>query len=95
VPFDLPLPEPWASQRWKAKIRDGERLEPPHVTIIQRTKAWRFNLRTGEFMDGEPPPGLVPEEVVAHVRAQIEALRRAWDERYPENPVRPQEEPDE
>ncbi|SRR6266571_1093730 len=58
MPFALKLPEPWASRGWKAKIRDRERLEPPHVTILHKTSAWRFELRSEKFLDREPdPPG--------------------------------------
>ena len=42
MPFNLDLPEPWASRGWRVKIRDRERLEPLHATILQRTRAWRF-----------------------------------------------------
>src|SRR2546425_12809991 len=54
VPFTLNLPEPWASRGWKVKIRDRERLEPPHGTILQKTRAWRFDLRSDEFLDKKP-----------------------------------------
>lgn len=47
--FDLPLPVPLRKQGWRVKIRDKERLEPPHATILRRTTAWRLSLRTAEF----------------------------------------------
>ncbi len=91
MPFTLTLREPWASRGWKVKIRDRERLEPPHVTILHRTRAWRFDLRSERFLDKEPDPRVVPEEVVDEVRANLAPLRAAWDRMFPENPVFSQE----
>ena len=34
-----------------------------------------------------PPPGDVPDELVAFVLERREELTAAWDEMYPENPV--------
>ena len=87
MPFALTLPEPWASRGWKAKIRDRERLEPPHVTILHRTRAWRFDLRSETFLDREPDPSEVPEVLVEAVRSNLELLRKEWDRLFPENPV--------
>lgn len=87
MPFSLPLPQPWDSQEWKVKIRDRERLEPPHVTVLHRSRAWRWNLRTGGFMDADPPPGDVPKEIVAIVVENMARLRAEWDAMYPSNPV--------
>lgn len=85
--FQLELPEPWASRGWKAKIRDRERLEPPHVSILHRSRTWRFGLRCGQFLDSEPSPGDVPSEVTDAVRLVLPVLRHAWDTMYPRNPV--------
>jgi hypothetical protein len=90
--FTLPLPPPWDSQRWKLKIRDRERLEPPHATVLHRTRAWRWNPRAGGFMDVDPPPDDVPEEIVAFIDQNLERLRTEWDGMYPSNPVA--QEPD-
>jgi hypothetical protein len=59
--FLLPLPSALVAQGWKAKIRDRERTEPPHVTVLQKTRAWRFDLRAGRFLDMEPDPKDVPK----------------------------------
>jgi hypothetical protein len=84
--FNLRLPRLLAKMRWKVKIRDKERVEEPHITIIQGTKTWRVCLRDGRFMDGgswkDMPNGL--EDVV---QAQWEPLCAAWDSMYPHNPV--------
>jgi hypothetical protein len=84
--FNLKLPRLLASMRWKVKIRDKERVEDPHVTIIHKTEVWRVCLRDGRFMDGgswrDMPDGL--EEVV---RASWGRLCAAWDRMYPNNPV--------
>jgi hypothetical protein len=85
VPFALTLPEPWAKRGWKAKIRDRERLEPPHVTILYKTSAWRFDLRSEQFLDKEPNPREVPEEVMGAIRSNLALLRQEWDRIYPEN----------
>jgi hypothetical protein len=87
MPFSLPLLPPWSSQGWKAKIRDRERLEPPHVTVLHRARAWRWNLRSGGFMDADPPADDVPEEIVAFIVEHLAELRAAWDAMYPSNPV--------
>lgn len=87
MPYQLDLTPALQRQRWKVKIRECERLEPPHVTIIRRLQTWRIDLRNGSFMDREPAPRDVPGELVQHIRDHLEELRAAWDEMYPENPV--------
>jgi hypothetical protein len=95
VAFTLNLPEPWATRGWKVKIRDRERLEPPHVTILRRTRAWRFDLRSERFLDKEPDPNEVPKEVVGEVRSNLTLLRQEWDRMFPENRVFSQDPDDE
>ena len=95
MPFTLNLPEPWATRGWKVKIRDRERLEPPHVTILRRTRAWRFDLRSERFLDKEPDPNEVPKGVVDEVRLNLTLLRREWDRMFPENRVFSQDPDDE
>jgi hypothetical protein len=85
--FSLPLPTPLPAQGWKVKIRDRERNEPPHVTILHKTRAWRFDLRGGGFMDGEPDPRDVPAALLAVVALGMPLLQERWDAMYPENPV--------
>jgi len=87
MPFELDVPAALQRQGWKVKIRERERVEPPHVTIIRRTKTWRYGLRGGGFLDVRPSPRDVPAELVAHVDARLADLRAAWDAMYPENPV--------
>jgi hypothetical protein len=84
--FSLKLPKKLARQ-WAMKIRDRERVEPPHVTVLRKTQAWRLDLRTGEYMDREPEPDDVPSAVRKFIDANWEALCEKWDEMYPENPV--------
>jgi hypothetical protein len=93
--FSLPLPSPWDHQGWKLKIRDRERLEPPHVTVLHRSRAWRWNLRSGGFMDADPPPNDVPTEIVVFIERSLVTLRPAWDAMYPTNPVESLESDDE
>ena len=85
--FALALPGEWANQGWKVKIRDDERNETPHATILRKRQAWRVSLRTGMFLDAHPDPAEVPDELVEHVWSKRQALRTRWNAMYPENPV--------
>ena len=49
--FSLKLPPPLAKEGWKIKIRDRERLEPPHVTIFHKRRVWRLGLRDRQVLD--------------------------------------------
>lgn len=88
MPFELPLPARWAAQGWRAKIREREGPEEPHVTILHGTLGWRFSLREWRCLDADPPARLVPEAVLEHVRAHVPILVAAWDAKYPSNLVR-------
>jgi hypothetical protein len=95
VPYRLDLPKKLRQQEWKVKIRDKERLEPPHVTVWQAEVLWRICLRTGGFL--VPPGGswnLIDSEVRAIIENNWELLCNAWDEKYPENPVSSLEQED-
>jgi hypothetical protein len=87
--YSLPLTAPLTSARWKVKIRNKETREPPHVTIIRGTDAWRIDLRTGEFMDDSPDPSKVPGELIELIEdeANWQRLCDEWDKMYPRNPV--------
>jgi len=65
----------------------GQRLEPPHVSILRRTDKWRINLRTGEFMDRRPDPAEVPQGLLDFLDDHWEWACDTWDEMYPDNPV--------
>lgn len=87
--FNFPLSSSLKKARWKVKIRDRERCEPPHVTIIKGTDAWRIDLRTREFMDDSPDPALVPKELL-NLIFEEKALRQIceqWDKMYPNDKV--------
>lgn len=92
--YSLKLP-PQLEKQWAVKIRDRERVEPPHVTILRGKRAWRRDLRTGEFMDEEPDPKDVPEDLLKEVNDNWDVLCTKWDEMYPENPVHSEEDDDE
>lgn len=62
--YEIELPRHLKRQGWKIKIRDRERAEPPHVTIIRRTNSWRWGLREQDFLDTIPEPTDVPHAVV-------------------------------
>jgi len=87
--FTLKLPAGLRKAQWKVKIRDKETCEPPHVTVIYRTKSWRINLRTGEFMDEKPSPSEVPRQILRLVKEKNNwnRLCKEWDNLYPSNPV--------
>lgn len=72
------------------KIRDKETREPPHLTIIRGTLAWRLDLRTGEFMDDSPNPTDIPDELsnLIFETTNWKRLCEEWDKMYPNNPVR-------
>jgi hypothetical protein len=87
--YTLPLTDALRKARWKVKIRDKETREPPHVTIIRGTDAWRIDLRSGEFMDDEPDPAEVPGDLLDLIEdeATWQQLCDEWDQMYPNNPV--------
>jgi hypothetical protein len=96
MPHELPLPRRLKAQGWKVKIREKERVEPPHVTVIHKEDEWRIGLRDGELL--VPPGGRLKDidpEVIGIIQRDWEGLRRAWDEKYPENPISSAEEDDE
>lgn len=86
--FALPLPDPNLSRVWKVKIRQHERNEEPHVSVIFKGNGvYRFGLRTRAFLDREPDPRHVPGEIVDFIVEHLEEFATAWDAMYPENPV--------
>ncbi len=88
MPFDVPLPMKLKAEGWKVKIREKERVEPPHVTIIHKADEWRLGLRDRRLL--VPPGGRIKDidpEVRQIIEEHWEALIAAWDEKYPENPV--------
>jgi len=93
MPYDLPLP-PKLAKRWRVKIYDSERLEPPHVTVVKGRTSWRINLRTREFMDNQPPPREVHKDVIQAVRDHWRRLQQEWNQIHPDNPVEVEEAAD-
>lgn len=85
--YELPMPAVQKDRGWKVKIRNLERTEEPHVTILWKTWSWRYSIRNPRFMDREPDPRQVPQEVMEQVETNLETLRQAWDRKHPENPV--------
>jgi hypothetical protein len=85
--FNLPLPRQLAKVGWKVKIRDKERLEEPHITIIKGTACWRLGLRSRMFLD----EGCNWKDLPGQLRSVIEdkdnweRLSQAWDAEYPNN----------
>ena len=87
MPYRLVLPAALRRRGWQVKIREKERLESPHVTVLRKSDTWRIDLRSGRFLDRVPPPRLVPIMLLRFIVGRIAELRRAWDAMYPENPV--------
>lgn len=88
--FNLRLPASLAKMRWKVKIRDKERVEDPHITIIRGTEVWRVCLRDGGFMDGGSWNDL-PDGLQQVVEEHWQQLCDAWDQMYPHNPIQGEE----
>ena len=84
--FDLPLSRRLAKAGWKVKIRDKERLEEPHLTIIRGTRSWRIGLRSGAFLD-EGKWKDFPDELREAIEQNWNPLSREWDAMNPHNPV--------
>ena len=86
--YEVELPKQFRKSGWKAKIRDKERVEPPHVTVMRGPDAWRIGLRDGEFL--VPPGGSwsdIPKGVRSALEKACQELKGKWDETYPENPI--------
>lgn len=95
MPAELSLSNKLKQSGWKVKIREKERLEPPHVSIINRTRTWRLCLRSGGFLDKVPDPDEIPAELLKYIKSGRlnpnetvwEWLCERWDEMYPNNRV--------
>ncbi|MGE0191154.1 MAG: hypothetical protein AB7T63_03840 [Planctomycetota bacterium] len=85
--YSLSLSPDLVAQGWKVKIRDRERCETPHVSVLRRISCWRVSLRDLRFLDVSPDPSLVPGALLDEVRRARPKLTRAWNRMYPENPV--------
>jgi hypothetical protein len=95
MPFEIPLPKKLKAHGWKVKIREKERVEPPHVTILHHEDEWRLGLRDGELL--VPPGGRIKDidpDVMSIIAENWDRLREAWDAKYPENPISGAEEDD-
>ncbi len=92
MPFDLELLLRLKRAGWKVKIYDFERLEPPHVTILFKTRAWRLSLRDGAFLDRGDKWSQIEEAVRAAVEEAWEVLQQQWDQMHPDNPISSQDD---
>ena len=87
--FDLPAQ--FHGAQWKLKIRDKERTEPPHVSVLKGSKCWRWGLRERAFLDRKPTPRDVPKELVTYLGKIHGEICAAWDRMCPHNPVNSQD----
>jgi hypothetical protein len=85
--YDLPLAQKLRKAGWKVKIRQNERLEPPHVTILFKLRAWRLCLRASRFLDEGDSWNQIKKDVRQAIEAAWDLLREEWDKLYPHNPV--------
>ena len=85
--YELPLDDEIRKAGWKVKIRDRERLEPPHVTIFFKTNVWRLCLRTKQFLDEGGSWRQIDKKVREAIEADWKTLCQEWDKLYPGNPV--------
>ena len=85
--YSLSLPPALVASGWKVKIRERERCETPHVSVLRRSACWRVSLRDMSFLDSSPDPRRVPAALLTEVWRARELLTRAWNGMYPENPV--------
>ncbi len=93
MPFELALPKKLKAGGWKVKIREKERVEPPHVTIMHKADEWRLGLRDRQLL--VPPGGRIKDidaEVMTIVDEHWESLQEAWDTKYPSNPISSEDE---
>src|SRR5205809_818363 len=88
MPHELNLPKRLKAKGWKVKIREKERLEPPHVTILCGKREWRVGLRDKGFL--VPPGGKwadiddeIPDDLtwIAYTRQYTDELLKAVSRR--------------
>jgi hypothetical protein len=89
--FRLSEPRQLEKAGWKIKIRDKERLEEPHLTIIKGTDSWRYSLRSRNFLD-EGRWKDFPKVLRETIEKNWVQLCNAWDAMYPHNPISTQED---
>lgn len=87
MPYNLPLLPDLKTAGWKVKIYDAERLETPHITILQKEKTWRLSLRDGSFLDKDHKWSQIDRGVRTAIETNWDKLIEEWDEIHPENPV--------
>ncbi len=90
--FSLEMPGLLYTEGWKVKIRDKERLEPPHVAIFRKRQQWRIGLRDGAFLTPGGSWHDIDERVREVVEANWQLLCDQWDRTYPSNRVSSAEE---
>jgi hypothetical protein len=95
VPWDSPkrqledfiVPPDLAADGWGARIAGRERNETPHLSVNHRRDRKRVNLRTGEFMDGDPK--WIPEELAKEIKRTFSKWQDLWDFFYKDvNPIK-------
>jgi hypothetical protein len=89
MPYTLPLSVGLKRARWKVKIHENERLEPPHITIYKKNRTWRYSLRDKEFLDNGDSWKQIDNGVkdVIQNRDNWECFKKEWNKMHPGNPV--------
>lgn len=94
MPYALRLSRELARLGWKVKIRDFERLEPPHITVFRGMRTWRVSLRTHECLDRGDRWNQIDGRVREAIDDAWATLCEEWDRLYPHNPVSSEEDDD-
>ena len=74
MPYNLNYPTVEAG--WKVKIREKERTEPPHISVMKKQETWRWGSRaalTETASEGRA------KEMIEHLQANLEKLIAVWD----------------
>ncbi len=83
---DFQVPSPLEADGWGARIAGRERNETPHLSVNHGRERRRVDLRTGEFMDGDP--NWIPDELRTEIERTLPAWRDLWNQFYgTDNPV--------
>lgn len=89
MPYNVPLTKQLRNAGWRATVFDAEGPETPHVSVLFKGEVrWRVSLRDQRFLI--PPGGGwgdMPEGLREAILRDWEALRLAWDIRFPHNPI--------
>lgn len=86
--YTLDLPPTLRANGWRVKIRNLERVEVPHITVLHREREWRLSLRDWSELPYSERRTALDAELWAHLQQKHAELVAAWDAKYATvNPV--------